>query len=196
MYQELLKAFITLFVIMEPFGSVPIFIAMTSKMSLKQKVKNVNNALIVAAALLFLFLLFGVQVFNFFRISISSFEIAGGIVLLLIGIIYVLGLKIKTEKERIGKDSVAAIPIGTPLLTGPGVITSTVILVDSYGMLITAIAAAITLALSWLVLRYSGFIYRMLGEHGSQILSRIMGLILAAIAVEFIRIGIVGMSWV
>ena len=87
-------------------------------------------------------------------------------------------------------ESDLSIPIGTPLLTGPGVITTTVILAAENGVYMTAIAALLTLASSWLVLMNSKRLYRLLGNHWTNIISRVMGIILAAIAVEFIKEGI------
>ena len=188
MLDELLKSFITLFVIMDPFGNLPIFISLMRGMKESERIKNVYKAITVASVLLFIFLFFGVYIFKFFNISINSFIIAGGVILLIIGIQYVLGLKFLREKSY----DIAAVPLGTPLLTGPGVITSTIILVSEYGMLITAIAAVATLIATLIILRYSTFIHKLVGEHWSNVLSRVMGLILAAIAVEFIRKGILG----
>jgi len=188
MIDELLKSFITLFVIMDPFGNLPILISLMKGMKEKERTKNIYRAVLVASILLFIFLFFGVYIFKFFNISINSFIIAGGIILLIVGIQYVLGLRFLKEKSI----DIASVPLGTPLLTGPGVITSTIILVNEYGMLITAIAAIATLAATLIILRFSSHIYRLIGEHWSNVLSRIMGLILAAIAVEFIRKGILG----
>jgi len=188
MLDELLKSFITLFVIMDPFGNLPIFISLMRGMKESERIKNIYRAVLVASILLFVFLFFGVYIFKFFNISINSFIIAGGIVLLIVGIQYVLGLRFLKEKSM----DIASVPLGTPLLTGPGVITSTIILVNEYGMLITAIAAIATLAATLIILRFSNHIYRLIGEHWSNVLSRVMGLILAAIAVEFIRKGILG----
>ena len=188
MIDELLKSFITLFVIMDPFGNLPILISLMKGMKEKERTKNIYRAVLVASILLFIFLFFGVYIFKFFNISINSFIIAGGIILLIVGIQYVLGLRFLKEKSI----DIASVPLGTPLLTGPGVITSTIILVNEYGMLITAIAAIATLAATLIILRFSSHIYRLIGEHWSNVLSRIMGLILAAIAVEFIRKGIIG----
>src|SRR3989338_2675871 len=188
MIDELLKSFITLFVIMDPFGNLPILISLMKGMKEKERTKNIYRAVLVASILLFIFLFFGVYIFKFFNISINSFIIAGGIILLVVCIQYVLGLRFLKEKSI----DIASVPLGTPLLTGPGVITSTIILVNEYGMLITAIAAIATLAATLIILRFSSHIYRLIGEHWSNVLSRIMGLILAAIAVEFIRKGILG----
>src|SRR3989338_10453190 len=164
MLDELLKSFITLFVIMDPFGNLPIFISLMRGMKESERIKNVYKAITVASILLFIFLFFGVYIFKFFNISINSFIIAGGIILLVVCIQYVLGLRFLKEKSI----DIASVPLGTPLLTGPGVITSTIILVNEYGMLITAIAAIATLVATLIILRYSTFIHKLVGENWSN----------------------------
>ncbi|MBW2984424.1 MarC family protein [Candidatus Woesearchaeota archaeon] len=190
MIYEILKAFITLFVIMDPFASMPIFLGLTKGLPKRKVAENATNAITVAAILLFLFLFFGLSILGFFRININSFTIAGGIILLIIGIQYVLGIKFKEEKVK--EYDVASVPIGTPLITGPGVITTTIILVNEFGYMITMIAAAASLLLAWLFLFFSARVYRFIGEHWARVLSRVMGLLLAAIAVEFIKQGLTG----
>ena len=184
-----LKSFITLFVIMDPFGGIPVFISVTKGMSLKNRIKNADRAIIVASLLLFLFLFFGSNIFGIFNISISSFMIAGGIILMIIGILQVLGISLYDKYVKKDID-VASVPIGTPLLTGPGVITSTIIMVETYGIIIPFFAASATLLLSWYIYRHSELIYRFIGLHGAKILSKVMGILLTAIAVEFIKNGI------
>ncbi len=185
--QDILQAFITLFVIMDPIGNLPIFTSMTKGMPLKDIRNNVHRSVVVAGVLLFVFLFLGIRLFEFFSININSFQIAGGIVLLIIAIIYVLGMSSHMIKSS-GND--LSIPIGTPLLTGPGVITTTIILVKESGVAITFIAASLTLLATWIVLANSARLFRILGEHWTNVISRVMGLILAAIAVEFIVQGV------
>jgi len=100
---------------------------------------------------------------------------------------YVLGMPLNASKSGSADLSV---PIGTPLLTGPGVITSTIILVKDNGVFITVIAALLTLTATWLVLMFATKLYKILGEHWITIISRVMGIIVAAIAVEFISQGV------
>ena len=185
---NLLQAFITLFVIMDPVGNLPLFTSMSKGMPLVEIKRNVQNSVIVAGVLMFFFLFLGIGVFKFFHIDLNSFQIAGGIILLILGIIYVLGISNQISKKQ-GND--LSVPLGTPLLTGPGVITTTIILVKENGTLTTFIAAVLTLAATWIILANSTRLYKFLGEHWSNVISRVMGLILAAIAVEFIVQGIV-----
>src|SRR3989338_6920213 len=185
--EGLLESFITLFVIMDPLGNLPIFISLTKGMPLKEVRRNVDRAVFVAGVLLFVFLFLGLKIFEFFGINLDSFQIAGGIILLIIGILYVFGTSLKYVKHH-GAD--LSIPIGTPLLTGPGVITTTIILVKENGTLVTVIAAFFTLLATWLILMNSSRLYKILGEHWSNVISRVMGVILAAVAVKFITEGI------
>src|SRR3990167_2990201 len=185
--EGLLEAFIALFVIMDPIGNLPILISLTKGMPIKEIKRNVDGSVFVAGVLLFIFLFFGVQVFNFFGIDLDSFQIAGGIILLIMGILYVFGTSLKYVKHH-GTD--LSVPIGTPLLTGPGVITTTIILVKENGTFVTVIAAFLALLATWIILLNSARLYKILGEHWSNIISRVMGVILAAVAVKFITEGI------
>lgn len=185
--QDLLETFIALFVIMDPIGNLPFFISMTKGMPSKEIRRNADRSILTAGILLFLFLFLGIGIFSFFSIDLDSFQIAGGIILLIMGILYIFGMPIKIFKSHSNDLSV---PVGTPLLTGPGVITTTVILVKEQGAFVTSIAAFLTLLAAYLILSNSSRIYKFLGEHWINVTSRIMGIILAAIAVEFIANGV------
>lgn len=185
--EGVIEAFIALFVIMDPVGNLPLFISLTKGMPIKEIRRNAYNSVFVAGVLLFVFLFLGIGIFEFFNINLNSFQIGGGIVLLIMGIMYVLGTSLKFVKSH-GSD--LSVPVGTPLLTGPGVITTTIILVKENGTLVTVIAAFLTLLATWLILLNSVRIYKILGSHWIDVISRIMGIILAAIAVEFITKGI------
>ncbi|MBS3101467.1 MarC family protein [Candidatus Woesearchaeota archaeon] len=185
--EGILEAFVTLFVIMDPVGNLPIFISLTKGMPISEVRRNVDRAVFVAGVLLFVFLFLGLRIFDFFGIDLNSFEIAGGIILLIIGILYVFGASLNFVKHH-GSD--LSVPIGTPLLTGPGVIMTTLILVKEKGTLVTVIAAFLTLTATWVLLMHSSRLYKILGEHWTNIVSRVMGILLAAIAVRFIVKGI------
>ena len=178
---------VTLFVIMDPIGNIPLIIGLTKGMPIKEIKKNIDRVIFVAGVLLFVFLFFGLQIFDFFGINPDSFQIAGGIILFAIGIMYVFGSSLKYLKSH---SNDLSIPIGTPLLTGPGVIMTTMISVKESGTLVTVIAAFLTLLAAWLILMNSSRLYKILGEHWTNVISRVMGIILAAIAVEFIINGV------
>ena len=180
-------AFVALFVIMDPLGNLPLFIGLTKGLPAREIKKNVDRSIFVAGTLLLIFLFMGLRIFDFFNVNLDSFQIAGGIILLIISMLYVFDVSIKQVKSHTADLSV---PLGTPLLTGPGVIMTTVILVKEQGTFITVIAALMTLLSSWIILVNGHLLYRTLGEHWTNVISRVMGIILAAIAVEFIRKGV------
>ena len=188
---EILQAFITLFVIMDPFGNLPIFISLTKGLPLREIRSNYNRSIVVAGLLLFAFLFFGPLMFELFGINIDSFKIAGGIILLIIGILYVLGIGNKVLRSN-SHDLV--VPIGVPLLTGPGVITTTIMIVSENGIYVASIAAILTLLASWIIMMSAQPLYKLLGNHWTTIISRIMGILLAAIAVDFIVEGILSIG--
>ena len=180
-------AFITLFVIMDPIGNLPLVMTITKGMPAKEIKKNLDRSIFVASVLLFAFLFLGLQIFDFFSINLESFQIGGGIILLIIGISYVFGISSHFVKKH-GGDLI--VPVGTPLLTGPGAIMTTLILVTEQGILVTVIAAFFALFASWIILINSLSIYKILGESWTNVISRVMGIILVSIAINFIIKGI------
>ena len=184
---DFIKAFFAIFVAMDAFGNLPILSTLTQKLSAKERNKNVDGAVLIAAILLFIFLFFGTRILQYFGISIDSFKIAGGIILLIIGIKVVLGLSLR--EERATKNDIAAVPLATPLITGPAVITVILLLVNQFGYLLTLIASLLNLLITWVVLRQTALLFRLFGRQGSDVIARIMGLILTALAIEFIKQG-------
>jgi len=183
----LVKSFIMLFVIMDPPGNVPVFLAITKDMSEERRKKEFREAIIVAAVLLFVFAFLGRLILEALGISIESFMIAGGILLLFTALDLMRG-----EKRYVRGGDVGAVPMGTPLLAGPGAIT-TVMILQSWGFSIVLFAIVSAIVATKIILDFSLQIYNILGEEGSEVLSRVMGIIVAAIAIEFIRKGVTGM---
>ncbi len=202
-YAEYLKIFIGLLAIVNPFGAIPMFISMTIDENRNQRCKTINLVAFGVTIILLVTLFFGELLLQFFGITIDSFKVGGGILILLMAIAM---LHAKTSQmrqteeeagESIDKESVAIVPLAMPLLAGPGAI-STVILaahkstgVAHYGILVLSILL-LSLVI-WVVLRLSPWIAGRIGATGINIFTRIMGLILAAIAVEFIANGLKGL---
>ena len=184
---DFIKAFFAIFVAMDAFGNLPILSTLTQKLSAKERNKNVDGAVLIAAILLFIFLFFGTRILQYFGISIDSFKIAGGIILLIIGIKVVLGLSLREERAK--KYEIAAVPLATPLITGPAVITVILLLVNEFDYLLILIASLLNLLITWVVLRQTVLLFKLFGRQGSDIIARIMGLILTALAIEFIKQG-------
>ena len=199
-FTEYSKIFISLFAIVDPVGIIPIIIAFTAGMTAQKRERVGRMASLSVFVILFAALLLGEAILGFFGISIHSFRTAGGILLLLMSITMLIGNKPTLTPDDIDGDatsSVAIVPLSTPLLAGPGAI-STVILdahkgnnVGHYGvMALVLVALSLTV---WFTFLIAPWVSRRLGTMGSNIVTRLMGLLLAAIAVEFIAGGLRGL---
>ncbi|MGA2385890.1 MAG: MarC family protein [Candidatus Bathyarchaeia archaeon] len=191
---DLVKAVIALFIIVDPFGNIPIFIGLTENIPEAQIKKVYNTAVIVGMALLLVFAFAGTAILDIFGLTIPSFEVAGGILLLIIAVrIVVSGIHETVESP----ESIGAVPIAIPLLVGPGAITTTIITLQSYStegaaiaVTITVLAVVIVLSLTWVILRFINGIHKVLGKTGAVVIARVMALLIAAIAVQYILTGV------
>ena len=185
---NLARATLALFIIVDPFGNIPVFIGLTEKLEGQQRRRVFRSATLMGFALLVIFAFTGQGLLAFFGISLYSFQIAGGILLLIIAI------KLLIEGEwwnPVGSQaSLSAVPLAVPLLVGPGAITATILNLQEFGIVITLVAVVAVFLIVWLVLRLVEPVYRFLGKSGSQIIARIMSLFIAAIAVQYIINGI------
>jgi multiple antibiotic resistance protein len=186
---NLAKAVIALFVIVDPFGNIPIFVGLTGNLPKEQKNKIFNTATLVGIILLLVFAFTGQEIFTLFGLSIYSFEIAGGILLLIIAIrILVTGSMHETTEAS---ESLGAVPIAMPLLVGPGAITTTIFSIQIFGIAITIASVLIVLCATWVILRFMDKIYRVLGKTGAVVIGKVMALLIASIAVQYIVNGAV-----
>ena len=185
-----MKATVALFVIVDPLGPVPIFASITKGMDRSEKRRVFRTAAFVGAVLLAVFALVGQELLMLFGIALPSFQIAGGLVLLL------LSIEIVFRGERFDKlalasaEETAVFPIAFPLLVGPGAITSTMISLQSSGLPVALVAIIIVMFLSWVVLRLTDRIYKLLGRTGAAVIARLMALFIAAIAIQYVLTGI------
>ncbi|MEM3400351.1 MAG: MarC family protein [Candidatus Micrarchaeia archaeon] len=186
MLHEFAKALAMLFIIMDPFASLPVFVAITKGKTADERVGAANTATMSAAIAVISFILFGPELLGVMGIAIESFQIAGGLLLLLIAIQFTLG----AEFGKYDEVDTAIVIIGVPLISGPGALTTAIVLAGKYGKPITFIAATVALLLTYAILRKGSEIHRFLGMQGLEIFSRMMGVLLAALAVEFIRMGL------
>jgi len=184
---QLVKATIALFVVVDPLGNVPIFISLTKSMNETQRKSTFRTATITGLMLLLAFALAGQQILILFGISLYSFMVAGGILLLIVAIrLLVVGGWHETLDSP---EAVGAVPIGFPLLVGPGAITTSILNLQSSGIIITLLSVLVTFIIVWFILRYVNPIYRLLGKTGSLVVTRLMALFIAAIAVQYILQG-------
>lgn len=201
-FASYLNIFVTIFSILNPIGIIPLFLAITADQSTDQKKSTIKNTIIAVLLILLLSAYIGNYILNFFGIDIDSFRIAGGILLLLMAI-NMLQAKIpstktneKEQNEAIEKEDIAIVPLAIPLIAGPGAISTVILFSSSMPYIIDKVALGIviifTSLLLWPILRLSKPIGEYLGRTGLNISTRIMGLILAAIAVRFILEGLLG----
>ena len=194
-----IRSFVALFIIIDPIGNVPLFIPLLEKFRERDRRAMVRMAVMIAAITLLLLTITGNFIFDILSIEMYSFRIAGGILLLIISIEMLFGRKSRTDSSEedltVGKNvDIAVTPLAIPLLTGPGAITTGILLFDSAR---TLLEKAIVLAdiilvflLSYLIISRSNMVYKVLGKTGTRVTIRIMGLMLSAIAVQFIISGI------
>ena len=198
-YMYAITVFTAIFAIVDPIGNIPIFYTLTERFTREERIRIAKKAVIAATLTLFVFGIIGNYIFMLFSITIPSFRIAGGILLFRVAFNMLYGTTPgtkSTEKEKqetLEKEMLGVIPLGIPLLAGPGAI-STVMLYNSQGdfvhSIIVYISILATLLITYFLLRNVDKIFDRLGRAGSLAISRIMGLILAAIAVQFIINGI------
>lgn len=187
-----LSAFVTLVVIMDPLGNVPIFLALSRPLEPGQRNRVAARAVIVAFALIAAFALAGAQLLGSLGVSLESLSIAGGFLLLLVALELLRG-DYDAPRAGGGRRDVALVPLATPLLAGPGAIAATIVLVrQADGGELAATWAGIVAAfvVVWAVLRLAVPIGRRLSDGFIHLLSRVMGVLLAAIAVQLILGGI------
>jgi multiple antibiotic resistance protein len=182
-----LLAFIPLFVAMDPLGVLPIFVSLTAGLEKGQKQRIIIYSLLTALCLALVFIILGKAIFKVLGITISDFMIAGGTILFCIAVI---DLIIPGKQRRIPEDDVGVVPIGTPLIVGPAVLTTCLMLIDQFGTLLTIAAVILNLMIVGLVFYWSDILMRSFGKSGTNALSKVMALLLAAIGIMMIRKGI------
>jgi multiple antibiotic resistance protein len=187
-FSGIIYSFAALFIILDPILSVPIFAAMTKGLNPKEIHKQAFIAVAVAGGLMYLFLIFNRIIFDILGLNMPSFQIAGGILLFLLGIQEALGIELGHSKEH--SKTAAGVVIGTPLLCGPGTITTVMLFSRDYGILIPFIAITLALLATWLVLYFAEKIEHILGDVVTDIMGKVLGMLVAAIAVKIIASGI------
>jgi multiple antibiotic resistance protein len=195
-----LVAFSAIFFVVDPLAVLPIFLAMTRNETPQHKRGTALRAAVTAGITLTVFAAAGTLIFRFFGITLGAFKIAGGVLLFLVALDMMQARQSRTrstpeeEKEGIEKADVAIIPLAIPLLSGPGSIATVMVLMSRHSQWVYTIpvfaSILLTAVATWLMLRGAGWIENHLSKTFMNVVMRIMGLILAAIAVEFVIAGI------
>jgi multiple antibiotic resistance protein len=183
-----IEVFVTLFVIMDPPGTIPLFLSLTSGRTHRQRKRAAWQAVTVAFFVITVFALFGQSILDYLGITLAAMQGAGGLLLLLVALELLTGHA--DEPEQTGNVNVALVPLGTPLLAGPGAIVATIVFVRAVDDTSEAIALALGIVavhiVLWFFLRFSVVIIRVIKDSGVTLITRIAGLLLSAIAVQLI----------
>lgn len=175
-----------LFIITDALGNLPFYMALTEGTTPEEKRKITSTAIFTGLGMLFFFVFAGTLVLDLFNLTIYDLQIAGGILLIVISIEVLLRGRVMAEH----KEEVGIVPLGSPLLVGPGAITTVLVMTRLYQLSAVALGVLICFFFIFLVFHFADSIFRLIGRNGSIIITRIAAILIAAIAVRFIRIGI------
>jgi multiple antibiotic resistance protein len=188
--QEFGLTFVPLFVAMDAIGVLPILVPLTGDMKAKVRSRTVRLAVITALGLGLGFVAIGKGIFLFLGIEVSDFLVAGGLILFLLAAKDLITGKMVEAQASIGADMLGVVPIGTPLVVGPAVLTTLLILTDQYSIVMVIISFIVNLAIAWLLFAQANRVVAFLGQGGVRATSKVVSLFLAAIAIKMIRQGI------
>jgi multiple antibiotic resistance protein len=184
--------FIPIFVAVDAIGNIPLFISLAAGTSRKQRRKIIRDSVATATIIAILFTIVGKWVLRFLGITTYDFQIAGGALLFIISVRLLLpGVSKSLLWDSHDKD-IGVFPLGTPLITGPAVLTTTLMMLDTYGIAATFISVIINMLISWVTLARSDVVINIIGLSGTRAFSKIMYILLAAIAIMMVRRGITG----
>jgi len=183
---EVFLPFIPLFVAFDALGILPIFVSLTSEMAQSERIRVIRQSILTGFLVSIGFLGVGKSVFSLLGITVSDFQIAGGILLFIISIVDL----IFPEKTRtFPKETMGVVPIGIPLIVGPAVLTLLLMIVHTYGYFSTLLCLILNLLIVWLAFSQSHWIMRLLKEGGAKGIAKVSSLLLAAFAMMMIRMG-------
>lgn len=183
MFESFILTFVPIFIVIDAIGMLPFVISLSEDMTKRERRKTIHIAIITALSVGFVFLFFGQFILNVLGISIGSFAIAGGLVLLVLAIKHMTtGRMVEVIKE----EAVAIVPLGTPLTAGPATITTLLLLATQFPLYMVLISFALNMLITWGVFLLGGQFSHFLGQGGLKAISKIFSLLLAAIAVSMI----------
>ena len=187
MVEDFIKTFVPLLIVIDAFGNLPFVISLSEGIARTERHKMINIAVVTAAVLGLAFLFLGRWILSLLGISVGAFAVAGGLILLVLSIRYILtGHVVEVVKEEM----VAVVPIGTPLTVGPATITTLMLLATQFPLYLVLVSFVLNIAIAWMVFMLSGWFVRVLGQGGIKAVSKVFSLLLAAIAVTMIIDGL------
>jgi multiple antibiotic resistance protein len=188
--RNIIITFIPIFVAMDALGILPIFVGMTRKHRAHERRRIVALSMLTAFFLTAIFTIMGKAIFRFLGITVFDFMVAGGVILFILAILDVMGARHAHDDES---GIMGVVPLGTPMIAGPALITTCVLMANEYGMTATLISLSLNIVIAGLLFLQSQVLVRIMGEAGSAALSKITSLLLASIAVMMIRRGVLSM---
>jgi multiple antibiotic resistance protein len=188
MFERIILSFIPVFVAVDALGVLPIYISLTYGTEKKERIKIVIWSVITAALLAVAFIFLGKFVFKVMGITINDFMIAGGAILFCISIRDILS---NEKMKRIPGEELAIVPLGTPLIAGPALLTTSLIVIEEYGVIPSIISVFANIVIAGVIFYLSDIIIKIIGKSGTKAMSKITSLLLAAISIMMMRKGIV-----
>lgn len=204
MQEFVFSTFLTLLVVMDPIGLAPAFIALAGKRNQLERNFIARKAVLVAGSIILLFLLGGQALISYLGISLEAFRVAGGVLLFLIALDMVFARESSAKenedekKEALERQDISVFPLAIPLIAGPGTLASVMILSSAHrgqvlDLLAMVLVIALVLGLCYLALRLSSQISRLIGRTGVNVVTRVLGVLLAALAVQYVSDGLLGL---
>ena len=184
---SLILSFIPIFIAVDIVGIIPIFLSFVKELTIEQRKKIIGESILTATVVSLAFAFLGKGIFILLGVTVADFKIAGGLILLILAVIDIIDPE---KKRRRPSASVGVVPIDMPLIVGPAVITTIIILVDIHGVILTTISLVLNLIIVYIGLLTSHMIMKFLGDGGLKAMSKVVSLLLAAIGVMMIRLGI------
>ena len=191
--QPYVLSFIPIFVAVDAIGNIPVFVSLAEGLNKKDKQKAIAESVTTAAAMAVVFMLVGKWVLSVLNITIFDFQVAGGALLFVIAVRLLLPGASKFLLATQHDKDIGVFPLGTPLITGPAVLATTLMMLDTYGLMATFISLLLNMLIVWVTLAKADNLMKIFGVGGTRAFSKIMYILLAAIAVMMVRRGIVGM---
>ena len=187
-WRQFLLVFIPLFVAVDPIGLVPVFIALTQRRTPRERHRLIRASVLTALAVALTFILIGRWVLQAVGVTVGDFLIAGGLVLLVLAVDELR--RVDTPVPNPSLPNIGVVPLGVPLIAGPAVLATSLILLQTFGLALTLLSVLINVAIVAVALAAANRIFAWLGEDGSRVVSKIANLLLMAIAVMLVRRGI------
>jgi multiple antibiotic resistance protein len=190
--QEFGLTFVPLFVAMDAVGTLPILLPLMQDMRPHERRRVVRLAMLTALGLGLGFVAIGKGIFLFLGIEVADFLVAGGLVLLILAVKEITAGRMIEAQASMGAELLGVVPLGTPLVVGPAVLTTLLILIDQYSLVIVVVSFVINLAIAWVLFAQANRVVVFLGKGGVSAVSKVVSLFLAAIAIKMIRQGLLG----